>query len=498
MNAQKYGVFHLNQMQLAFDLNALREIVPCAKLLGIPCAAPYIVGAIDLRGLLVPVLDLCQLLQLSGEKRHEISVVIMAYEGHLLGILADGAMGVFECAKTELAPVIMHSGNPAVLCGSFQRADDLSLVSVLSPAAFAALPDVPMVSSSALLHMIHEGEANDPAQFKQSSYVMLMRCGNVALAMTSDTVHTTILTPRLNTSALKGGYCLGVLDYAGMNIPAVDLFELLGLEGGKHRCQQAFLMQFPEGLVAFMVDEIIDVVAASLDNVIRIPPHALQQQQLFSGALTVDELPAHSQSSVTAGLGYYLLVDSQGLFNTGALVRLSTMNLASEYGTAASADVFQSGGTSQRIQILTYDVGGEVGSPVAQITEILPWRAGFSSLSSSNQTLGLLMSRGRAIPVFCLCGLLGLPVVQSAQTASVLVVEINANYVGFMVPRLISIEDAPPPSLAESHTDSGQNALAGKKNIRSVLAGSGGNEHMISIIDLTALARQLVFPEPVD
>ena len=51
----RFGVFFLARMQLALALDALREVVPCGALATLPCAAPCVVGGVDLRGVLVPV-----------------------------------------------------------------------------------------------------------------------------------------------------------------------------------------------------------------------------------------------------------------------------------------------------------------------------------------------------------------------------------------------------------------------------------------------------------
>lgn len=60
--APRYGSFVRGALQLALPMEALREVVPGAQWIALPSQAPGLVGGIDLRGVVVPVLDLQRLL----------------------------------------------------------------------------------------------------------------------------------------------------------------------------------------------------------------------------------------------------------------------------------------------------------------------------------------------------------------------------------------------------------------------------------------------------
>ena len=52
-----------------FELTSLREVCPINGLTRIPCSAGFIVGVINLRGRVIPILDLLDFLELASDCR---------------------------------------------------------------------------------------------------------------------------------------------------------------------------------------------------------------------------------------------------------------------------------------------------------------------------------------------------------------------------------------------------------------------------------------------
>jgi len=489
------GVFFLASMQLALPLDALREVLPCTGLVALPCAAPSVIGGIDLREVLVPVLDLRRALGLEIAGDEPRSVVIMVHEGRLLGLLASGVVGVLACPPGAWNEIGARNAEAPVLGASFRRNDDATLVSVLSPEGLVGLRDVPTVADPEPARRsvlgITEGSGGDAAVAAESC-LMLVRSGPVPLALASDAVHTTVLHPEILASPLTSAYCLGVIEFAGTKVPAVDLLALCGLgslpdEGPT----QAFLVRYARGLVAFIVEEIIDVVRADSRAAVPIPANTLPREEFFAGVLALDALPREVQQSGRGGIGYYLVLDPQALVGAAALEGLARMNTPMD-GDAFSTSSLMPGietAHAERCRVLTYDVGFEVATPIGQIAEILPWVPETAIFATEARATGLVMSRGRAIPTFSLAALIGVPEGPRSPTACILVIELDDDsHVGFTVQGLRAIDDAPSERLkALDEQASGPGSAA--SNWTPALVGSGPTERMLSVLDLKCLAR---------
>lgn len=494
---RRFGVFSLAALQLALPLEALREVVPLSALSALPCAAPCVIGGIDLRGVLVPVVDLRVVIGLPAVGSEPRSIVIMVFEGRLLGLLASGVVGVFECPEGGWSPMASRNGELPIFGGGFRRPDDGTMVSVLSPVGLAGLRDVPMVENS----------GRDPSQLTgvgaqggglAEAYLMLVRTGSVPMALASEAVHTTILHPEILNSPLTGGWCLGIIEHAGLKVPAVDLLALCGLgEIANPWLTQAFLIQYPQGLVAFMVDQIIDVVRADARGLVPIPPGTLPGDALFAGALPMDSLPG-----VTAGselqAGYFLMLDAgqvTGHRDLSGLARMNTPVDARGLDASRPRSDGEARLLAERCQVLTYDLGFEVATPIDQIAEILPQAEDNGIVfGAGSRAAGLVVSRGRAIPTFCLSSLMGLAGAERSPTASVLVVETATGCVGFNVARLMTIDDAPlkrpdAPGVGRSPLPTLPEGCGARWS--PAMVGSGAAERMLSVLDLKHLAQTL-------
>jgi purine-binding chemotaxis protein CheW len=532
-----YGGFCIGNMQLALPMAALREVVPCLGLLALPCPAACVVGGIDLRGVLVPVVDLRIVFGRTPGATAAASVIIMVHGGCLLGLLADGVTGIFlhadgseSGAHYAVQPTAQPAAQPsahkpapgtapaatlaatradpaALYAGSIRRADTGALVSVLSAAALTRMPQVPMTPDPAPQRLLADTAAIDQAHGAAQMPVMLVRCGRIAMAIDALAVHATLSDPAIHGSVLAQGECMGVVDYAGQHIAAVDLLALCGLGRLQRQApMQAFVVRFDQGYVALLVDAVLDVVSVSRPQVVPVPAFALPRPRLFTGALPADIMPPSAVAAAGAvahvpALPQFLLLDAVALRATPELLGLSQTNTpspdAQAQGMAATGQAAQ--GETQtgagiqalaRREMITYELFGEEASPIEQVSEILRYEPGTAVFAPQGAFLGLMINRGRSIPVMCLRRLAGLEPLPLDATSSVLVVASDSDWVGFAVPRLRAIETVHwSPVLPQSGLGE-HDAMAQALGSREMaLVDSGGCQRMLRVLDLAGIAR---------
>ncbi len=533
----RYGVFYLADMSLALPLQALREVVPCSEVGRIPCGSAAVIGAIDLRGITLPVLDLLSLLGFPSdlaraESRVTRGVVVVAYQGRLLGLLADGVGGVLDCAVSAVSQIGTQDSSHGILSGGFKHADHDRIVSILSPAALFELPLVPSVVESGPNRQpdCEEGDDPDvaisvgveelseedlsqldceawlsqellakpiPVERRRNSgggpeslglHLVLARCGSLPIAVPSNVVFTTVLSVAVEASPLVGGYCVGTIEFSDQRVPAIDLSAFCGFGSRGNVLHSAFVARYPEGYLAFLVEEIIDVVRVPPNAAIALPRRALMRPELFAGAVPLTMLPEHPLRPAAEMLGSYLLLNAltlEQLPELCGLARLTVPNSAEKQLESNGSDV----GAIPVTRMLTYDIGFEVATPIAQLVEILPWNENTAMLGGSYGSPSLVMTRGRAIPAFSLNALLGQPELERTETASVLVVEADGEQVGFTVSKLLNIDSARwAPSEKAACESAGGKFFERWEPIR---VGEPGKERLISLLDLQKLAASI-------
>ncbi len=505
-SAEGYGCFVLGHMALALPMRALREVVPLTPLSALPTLNPAVIGGLNLRGVVVPVVDLRLVLGQTPEPLTSPCIVIMMHEGYILGLLVSAVTGILQVSETEVKHMRSDAGEAAICQGTIVRNEDGAMLAVLSPAAIAGLPHMPQTADPEpqRSHAHDIDVATDASAHDADVHmpVMLVRCGELTLAMDAVAVAATLSTPHITPSALSQGHCKGVIEHAGMTVPAVDLLSMLNLRASpSDEAQQAFVLNTAEGAVAFLISEVMDVVRCRRDAVVHMPAFALPHPELFLGTLPLDAMPDDVSGRNRVHSAQFLLINATALRTHELVSSLASVvqrrhgpqsiNSGAQGDALSFARAMHTDASQGVRSLLTYTLAGEVATPLTQIQEIVPYRADMAVFQGHAQLMGMLVHRGVSIPVMNLCGMLNLPAPEITSATSVLLVESAGESVGFVVPQLRSIEttDWAPTTQDGPATARPSSGLLDTKQLAKV--GQAGEERMLPVLDLQSLAKRL-------
>ena len=87
--------FRLAQERYAMETRYVREVYPLKDLTPLPCTPPFVLGIVNVRGHILPVLDLKKFFDLPENGLTDLHYIILV-SGHDIefGLLADGIVGV--------------------------------------------------------------------------------------------------------------------------------------------------------------------------------------------------------------------------------------------------------------------------------------------------------------------------------------------------------------------------------------------------------------------
>ena len=94
-------VFRLCEEEYGIDIGAVREIITVPGITRVPHAPEYVRGIINLRGGVIPVIDLAQRLGLTAERQGE-RIIVVEREGVQLGLLVDTVSEVTQIAEDSV------------------------------------------------------------------------------------------------------------------------------------------------------------------------------------------------------------------------------------------------------------------------------------------------------------------------------------------------------------------------------------------------------------
>lgn len=123
--------FRVGEALYALDILRIKEIIRPQKLTRVPKAPAFVEGVINLRGAVIPVVDLRKRFELSeiGNDR-KTRVIICALAGKIIGLVVDEVAEVRRYGRQEVQPTPQYlKGRGAeFFLGVCRRGDDLIML----------------------------------------------------------------------------------------------------------------------------------------------------------------------------------------------------------------------------------------------------------------------------------------------------------------------------------------------------------------------------------
>jgi purine-binding chemotaxis protein CheW len=97
--------FRVGDQEYSVDIMSVREIRGWTRATSLPHSPTYVRGVINLRGTVLPVIDLAQRLGLPcGEVTDRNVIIVVHIEGRTVGLLVDAVSDILSIPQDELAP----------------------------------------------------------------------------------------------------------------------------------------------------------------------------------------------------------------------------------------------------------------------------------------------------------------------------------------------------------------------------------------------------------
>jgi purine-binding chemotaxis protein CheW len=483
-----YGVFRSGGLRMALPLEELREvIVRPTEFSPLPTPGVGLLGAVNLRHTVIPVLDPCLLAGHPSATDTGEVVVIVSSDGQLFGLLADAIEGSTHVAGDALFAVHVGGGATALFSHTFERSDDHAVIALLDAAAILDAPGIPAVADPG-----HQPDkvlqATSAAQQVQrlSRTLLMFECDGTGLCIDVMHVHSVVPDLALHSSPLDGPVCRGVAHIDGHAVPAIDPITLLDLgHDSRTDAQRGVVVALPQGLIALTATEVTDIATVPADDILPIPVLPSPDHSLLAGLLT-------------ANGRQYLVLNGEPLRENPDLIAFAALNMRLDRKAAATtgtrparADADEGGPRFVPTvrKFLTYRVGIEAATPLEQVDEILPYPSQHLGLDKG-PLIGMFTHRRTTIPLIDLPALLSRPGSLDPGTARVLLVTVDADTtVGLVVPELHAIEQ----SIEEE--SGGTAVLGGRPPLVSI--GTPEDNRLLPHLDLLALAADYFGLRPV-
>lgn len=105
MAEQQYVIFTINNEEFGLDIDAVREIIQVRQITRIPQSSQVVEGIVNLRGLIVPIVDLQKRFYgLPTEFGENSRIIIITLGNQAVGVIADEVSEVVRLNEELIAP----------------------------------------------------------------------------------------------------------------------------------------------------------------------------------------------------------------------------------------------------------------------------------------------------------------------------------------------------------------------------------------------------------
>lgn len=98
----KMLTFSLDNVFYGVDVNQVREVKNFEGATPVPCAPNYVKGVTNLRGEVVPVIDLRKCIGLSPRTGNDPGIMVVVQDKHPIGVIVDSVIEVLTLQKKDV------------------------------------------------------------------------------------------------------------------------------------------------------------------------------------------------------------------------------------------------------------------------------------------------------------------------------------------------------------------------------------------------------------
>ena len=397
-----YGSFYLDQIELAIPVSNVEEVVNFPeKVSKMPLSPHYVDGIFNLRGMIIPIINLVKLLELPKEtlstcEQKELKVAIINIENVRFGFTFSATGEIIRSDDSDYSSFNYDEmSRHFAVRGALKLNDGKRLIQILDASSLLIVENLPIIKEN-----IHDQQ--HVVMGKKKKKCISFTSGNMHFAVDIQEISEVILYSTLNKSALESELCLGMLNLRGNIIPVLDFSKLIeaGTESGKdlskvsEQNEETFriiVLRIHQSFFGIMVNSVYSIDSYEAESIIPIPTLTKKRSEMFRGLLELNQEDLFFLSPQSIVTNDEVLAITKG----------HSKLYSSEY---LDEQIDQNKSTDRKSTLETYivfDLSGYYAVPIFDVIEIIDvGNRIIKSPGSPSCVLGIINIRNEAIVIF--------------------------------------------------------------------------------------------------
>ncbi|MFQ5509280.1 MAG: chemotaxis protein CheW, partial [Leptospirillia bacterium] len=444
----QYVICQVAGVRYGFDVAKVVEIARVPTTTRIPMAPEAFLGLADLRGRMVPILDLCTLLGHPKTEPGEATRVIITHAGRPTGFLVDSIVEMLDVTASRIEPASCMGDliSTNLVEGVLKDQNGRQATQLLN-AAMLIDPEMSTALEQAMQNRDDHAEAEsglDTSTIGKADTCELLTfmLNSEEYAFDIEGIEQIIRIPKTITKVPAADeHLLGMINLRGQVIPLVSLHRMLHLaDSPVEECVRILVATLTTPLgrprqVGLLVDRVGEVLRVASSDLNKGPEIIARDGGRHREIMTV--------LSLKNGARQLSVLDLAGLFHTpnelDAIIAHSE-GMASQVVSRNTEKQTPTKAVNEAQLVVFYLDGWEHGIMLDLVQEITPVPKRVSRMpNTAGREVGMIDLRGTAVPVMDMRDSIQLAPMERNENQRILVFDVDGGLHGFIIDAVVEV-----------------------------------------------------------
>ena len=288
-----YGSFFLGDIELAINVKAIQEVVNYPdKITAMPLSPDYLVGVFNLRGLIIPIINLKKMLKFEHSQVTSLEkIAIVEHSGIRVGLIFDSTSEILRVQEENQNNFNYSEGSgPNVISGAIKLNGGARILQLLDPFAVVNIENIPQVA----LHQQNILKSSFRADYlhENRKKCISFNIGEMRMAFEISGIHEIVKVEEIQQSTFETGLCLGIINLRGQIVPIINFAELVGISQNETKNileKRIVILKMEQELFGLLVDSVESISTYMTTEIIPIPLFQKNRAAMFEGCISIEE-----------------------------------------------------------------------------------------------------------------------------------------------------------------------------------------------------------------
>lgn len=422
-------IFQIGKQNFVFSLDNVKEIIKVPSITPVPLAKSHVAGLINLRGEVIPVLNLREKYKIESYiKSEDARIIIIEKNGFKLGVLVDKVLNISsieqaqmnECKITtleEVKAVIKQKEGDKLI--TFIDSDKI----VEESLALSVFQKINIESTTSKV------DESEQKLSKQERYI-LVQIDDQNYALNIANIQEIIRFSDYSTVPSENDDILGIINLRNEIIPIINIQKLLKADNKRIDDETKIVIANNSGVkFGFVVDRILSVISANEEEIKPLPTFA-NFENIFSGTIKSDDK-------------MYIILNIEKLFE-------KVSNAIYEEIKNQGKEALEMVKTGDEKQVVLFELNNQkFAIDIQKVKEINRIPNIIKVPNEKRYLRGIANLRGDVIAIVDLCSLLYGEETQLNDSSRVIIVEQRRERFGILAKKVLSVSKISAENVVE-------------------------------------------------